>query len=95
MDLFARDARPARAWTMKRGKFWCIQCGYQVSATAGTLFHDTHKPLRLWFEAMWYVTSQKYGVSALGLAEGFGFGQLSYRLEVVAQTSARHGPAWT
>ena len=59
---------------MKRGKFWCIQCGYQVSATAGTLFHDTHKPLRLWFEAMWYVTSQKYGVSALGLQRVLGLG---------------------
>ena len=59
---------------MKRGKFWCIQCGYQVSATAGTLFHDTHKPLRLWFEAMWYLTSQKYGVSALGLQRVLGLG---------------------
>lgn len=59
---------------MKRGKFWCPQCGYQISATAGTLFHDTHKPLRLWFEAMWYVTSQKYGVSALGLQRVLGLG---------------------
>ena len=59
---------------MKREKFWCLQCGYQVSATAGTLFHDTHKPLRLWFEAMWYVTSQKYGVSALGLQRVLGLG---------------------
>ena len=59
---------------MKRGKFWCPQCGYQVSATAGTLFHDTHKPLRLWFEAMWYVTNQKLGVSALGLQRVLGLG---------------------
>jgi transposase-like protein len=63
-----------KAWPMERGKFWCIQCGYQVSVTAGTLFHDTHKPLRLWFEAMWYVTSQKYGVSALGLQRVLGLG---------------------
>ena len=64
----------AKAWTMKRGKFWCAQCGYQVSATAGTLFHDTHKPLRLWFETMWYVSNQKYGVSALGLQRSLGLG---------------------
>ena len=33
----------------------------------GTLFHDTRKPLRLWFEAMWHITNQKYGANALGL----------------------------
>ena len=59
---------------MKRGHFWCQQCDHQVSATAGTLFNDTHKPLRLWFEAMWYVTNQKYGVSALGLQRVLGLG---------------------
>ena len=63
-----------KAWRMGRAKFWCIQCGYQVSETAGTLFHDTHKPLRLWFEAIWYVTSQKNGVSALGLQRVLGLG---------------------
>jgi hypothetical protein len=59
---------------MKRGHFWCQQCGHQTSVTAGTLFHDTHKPLRLWFEAMWYVTNQKSGVSALGLQRVLGLG---------------------
>ena len=29
---------------------------------------------RLWFETMWYVTSQKYGVSALGLQRVLGLG---------------------
>jgi transposase-like protein/Zn ribbon nucleic-acid-binding protein len=64
----------AKAWSMKRGESWCVQCGYQVSVTAGTLFHDTHKPLRVWFEAMWYATNQKSGVSALGLQRVLGLG---------------------
>ncbi len=59
---------------MQRGLHWCRHCGYQASVTAGTLFHDTHKPLRLWFEAMWYVTNQKSGVSALGLQRVLGLG---------------------
>jgi transposase-like protein/ribosomal protein L37AE/L43A len=63
-----------KAWEMQRGLYWCRCCGYQASVTAGTLFHDTHKPLRLWFEAMWYVTSQKSGVSALGLQRVLGLG---------------------
>jgi transposase-like protein len=54
-------------WGMKRGVFCCHGCQRQVSITAGTLFADTHKPLRLWFEALWHVTNQKYGASALGL----------------------------
>ena len=45
--------------------------------TAGTLFQDTRKPLSLWFRAMWYVTSQKNGASALGLQRVLGLG--SYR----------------
>lgn len=61
-------------WTMKRGLFWCQNCDHQVSVTAGTLFNDTHKSLRLWFEAIWYVTNQKSGVSALGLQRVLGLG---------------------
>lgn len=66
-----------RAWEMQRPLYWCRGCGYQSSVTAGTLFQDTHKPLRLWFEAMWYVINQKSGVSALGLQRVLGLG--SYR----------------
>lgn len=82
---------------MQRGLYWCRNCDYQASVTAGTLFHDTHKPLRLWFEAMWYVTNQKSGVSALGLQRVLGLGrirQLSHSLELAAQASASHGTAW-
>lgn len=59
---------------MVRGLYWCRNCDYQASVTAGALFHDTHKPLRLWFEAMWYVVNQKLGVSALGLQRALGLG---------------------
>jgi hypothetical protein len=44
---------------------------------AGTIFQDSHLPLTLWFRAMWYVTSQKNGVSALGFQRTLGLG--SYR----------------
>ena len=63
-----------KVWNMQRGLYWCQNCDYQASVTAGTLFNDTHKPLRLWFEAMWYVTNQKLGVSALGLQRVLGLG---------------------
>jgi len=56
----------------KRGLYRCCQCDSQVSVTAGTVFQDTRKPLRLWFRAMWHITSQKNGVSALGLQRVLG-----------------------
>jgi len=52
-------------------------CGHDFTVTAGTLFADTHLPLRLWFQAMWYVVNQKNGASALGVQRVLGLG--SYR----------------
>lgn len=63
-----------KAWWIKRGLLHCARCGHQTSVTAGTIFQDTRKPLRLWFRAMWYVTNQKSGVSALGLQRVLGLG---------------------
>ncbi len=42
--------------------------------SCGTIFHGTRKPLRLWFQAIWYVTSQKFGGNALGLKRVLGLG---------------------
>lgn len=63
-----------RGWKTKRKQYLCGACLYPVSVTAGTIFQDTHKPLRLWFRAAWYVTGQKYGASALGLQRVLGLG---------------------
>lgn len=48
-----------------------------ASATAGTIFQDSHLPLRLWFRAIWWFTNQKSGISALGMQRALGIG--SYR----------------
>jgi transposase-like protein len=66
-----------QAWITRRGLHRCRHCDMQVSVTTGTIFQDTRKPLRQWFRAMWYVTNQKHGVSALGLQRFLGLG--SYR----------------
>ena len=57
--------------------FTCKKCRQQNHLTVNTIFQDTHKPLHLWFRAMWWVTSQKNGTSALGLQRILGIG--SYR----------------
>lgn len=62
------------AWAATRGRLVCGGCRHQTSVTAGTIFQDTRKPLRLWFRAMWYVTSQKNGASAMGVQRVLGLG---------------------
>lgn len=52
----------------------CATCGYHASVTAGTIFENTHKPLMLWFRAIWWMTSLKTGASALGLQRVLGLG---------------------
>lgn len=62
------------SWLTERGLVICVRCGHQTSVTAGTLFHRSHLPLRAWFRAMWWVTNQKQGISALGLQRLLGLG---------------------
>ncbi len=64
----------AAPWITSRGYLHCRQCGAEISITAGTVFERTRKPLRVWFQAIWLVTSQKHGVSALGLQRVLGLG---------------------
>jgi transposase-like protein len=61
-------------WKTTRGRLVCRVCRYQASVTAGTIFQDTHKPLRLWFRAIWHVTSQKNGASAASVQQILGLG---------------------
>jgi hypothetical protein len=62
------------AWHTSRDLHLCAQCRFQVSVIASTIFQDTRQPLVLWFRAIWYVTNQKQGMSALGLKRVLGLG---------------------
>ena len=56
-----------RYWPVRSVLLECGKCGHQSSVTAGTIFQDTRKPLTDWFRAMYWITTQKNGASALGL----------------------------
>lgn len=56
----------------KRRQFECGACGYHFSVTAGTIFHDSHLPLRKWFIAIYLICESKKGVSALQLKRTLG-----------------------
>lgn len=59
-------------WKISRNRRLCRKCRRQIYILAGTIFQDSHLPLTLWFRAMWHVTSQKNGTSALGLQRVLG-----------------------
>jgi transposase-like protein len=61
-----------RSWPVRELLLECADCGCQTSVTAGTIFQDTRTPLPVWFRAMWWVTTQKNGASALGLQRVLG-----------------------
>jgi transposase-like protein len=63
-----------KSWALQSGRVQCAGCGYQVSMTAGTVFQDTRTPLTVWFRAMWWLTSQKNGVSAVAMQRVLGWG---------------------
>lgn len=62
------------AWLTARRTLFCTRCRRQTSVTVGTVFEKTRMPLRVWFQAIWYVTNQKHGVSALGMKRALGLG---------------------
>ena len=59
-------------WHAKNSVFLCPKCHAKTRLTAGTLFEGTRKPLTMWFNAIWELTSQKYGANALGLQRVLG-----------------------
>jgi hypothetical protein len=62
----------ASVWRVRRSRLRCAGCRAETSVTAGTLFAGTRLPLLTWFQAAWFVTNQKLGMSALGLQRALG-----------------------
>ena len=64
-----------RVWTIRDGKwFECADCGHQTSLTSGTLLHRTRKPLKVWFRAVFEISTRRTGISAKDLQRILGLG---------------------
>ena len=55
-----------------RKHYQCNRCHQQTSLTSGTIFAHTKLPLTTWFVAMYLLTGQKNGISALELKRHLG-----------------------
>lgn len=45
-------------------RYECAACEYQFTATSGTIFHDSHLPLPIWFICVLLLCEAKKGMSA-------------------------------
>ena len=55
---------------------YCKDCDYQFTATANTVFHDSHLPLMKWFLATLLICESRKGISANQLKRVLG---ISYK----------------
>jgi Zn ribbon nucleic-acid-binding protein/transposase-like protein len=64
-----------RVWTIRQGTtFECADCGHQTSLTSGTVLEKTRKPLKMWFRAIFEISTRRTGISAKDLQRIMGFG---------------------
>src|SRR4051812_18872559 len=56
----------------QRQSWTCTACGLHVHPTAGTIFHRSSTSLKLWFHAMYLMTSTRCGISAKQLERELG-----------------------
>lgn len=56
----------------KRFAFQCRDCRKFLSPTAGTMFHGTQMSLMRWFVTIFFMATDKRGISALYLSEQLG-----------------------
>jgi len=57
---------------LSNGLYQCACCHHQTSVTAGTFLHRSHVSLVKWFLAIYFVTHDKRGISAVQLAFAVG-----------------------
>src|SRR5947209_5784488 len=50
----------------------CLDCGFQFSATTGTIFNDTHLDLEKWFMGVALMVNAKKGLSAMQMKRDLG-----------------------
>ncbi len=75
--FYCQACRGREYWTLSTGLRRCRACRFKNSVKTGTIFESSRLPLKMWFYAIWWITAQKTGVSALDLQKDIGLG--SYR----------------
>src|SRR5580658_2037459 len=80
----------------RAGLYQCNECQGQFTVTVGTIFADSHIPLRKWLVAWYMLCSSKKGISALQMQRMLDIG--SYRTALFMMHRIRYAlahPAFT
>jgi transposase-like protein len=72
--LCLRCKAPAVELETEKQLFYCKDCDYQFSVTAGTVFNDSHLSLFKWFAATLLLCEAKKGISACQIQRTLGIG---------------------
>src|SRR5438094_292037 len=81
---------------IRAGLYQCAECKKQFTVTVGTIFEDSHIPLRKWLVAWYLLCSSKKGISSLQIKRMLGIG--SYRTALFMMHRIRYAlaqPAFT
>jgi transposase-like protein len=73
---------------IRAGLHRCAECNKEFTVTIGTIFEDSHIPLRKWLVAAYMICSSKKGISSLQLQRNLGLG--SYRTALFMTHRIRH-----
>ena len=61
-----------RGKSTRIGTYKCYQCRKQFTVKVGTVFEDSHVPMRVWLQAIFLLCSSKKGISSNQLARTLG-----------------------
>jgi transposase-like protein len=94
-----KNANQKRIWEIKAneaskiraGLYQCAECKKQFTCTVGTIFEDSHIPLRKWLVAWYLLCSSKKGISSLQIQRMLGLG--SYRTALFMMHRIRYALA--
>ncbi len=61
-----------RGKSTRIGTYKCYQCRKQFTVKVGTVFEDSHVPMRIWLQAIFLLCSSKKGISSNQLSRTLG-----------------------
>jgi transposase-like protein len=73
---------------VRAGLRYCAECKKQFTVTVGTIFEDSHIPLRKWLIAWYMICTSKKGISSLQMQRMLELG--SYRTALFMTHRIRH-----
>ena len=65
-------ASPMKGKSTRIGAYKCYACRKKFTVKIGTIFEDSHIPMRTWLQAIYLMASSKKGISSNQLHRTFG-----------------------